>query len=141
MQWSWLADLVLLIHAVYVAYVVIGLAAILMGVALGWNWIRSPWFRATHLTAIALVVVESIAGLACPLTTLEDRLRIAAGEHGYPAGCIAHWVRPLIFFDFPQSVFTAGYIAFGLIVAAVFWLAPPDFTWRKSTHESRAGQH
>jgi hypothetical protein len=61
----------------------------------------------------------------CPLTTLESRLRIAAGERGYPAGCVVHWVQPLIFFDFPQSVFTTSYFAFATIVAAVFWLAPP----------------
>ncbi len=128
MLWSRLADLVLLIHAAYVAYVVFGLAAILVGLALGWGWVRNFWFRATHLGAIALVAAEAIAGVACPLTTLEDRLRMAAGESGYPAGWIAHWVWPLIFFDFPQWMFMAGYIAFAAIVAAVFWLAPPDFT-------------
>lgn len=135
MRWSWLADLVLLLHAAYVAYVVLGLAAILLGIARGWDWVRSFWFRATHLAAIALVAAESIAGLACPLTTLEDRLRMAAGEHGYQAGCIAHWVWPLIFFDFPQWVFTIGYIAFASIVVVVFWLAPPYLTWRKGMRE------
>lgn len=127
MLWRWLADVVLLFHAAYVAYVVLGLGAILLGLALDWPWVRNFWFRATHLAAIVLVMAESILGLACPLTTLENRLRIAAGERGYPAaGCIAHWVSPLIFFDFPQWVFTIAYVAFAIIVVAVFWLAPPD---------------
>jgi len=126
MQWSWLADLVLLLHAAFVAYVVLGLAAIVLGIAIGWSWVRNFWFRATHLAAIGLVVAEALVGLACPLTTLENRLRIAAGERGYPAGCVAHWVQPLIFFDFPPWVFTIGYVAFATVVAAVFWLAPPE---------------
>jgi Protein of Unknown function (DUF2784) len=140
MQWSWLADGVLLFHAAYVAYVVFGLAAIVLGIALDWNWVRNFWFRASHLAAIALVMAESIVGLACPLTTLENRLRMAAGERGYRAGCVAHWVQPLIFFDFPQWVFTIGYVAFATIVAGVFWLAPPDLNWRKGVRDARAEQ-
>jgi Protein of Unknown function (DUF2784) len=125
---GWLADLVLLVHAAFVAYVVLGLGAILLGLALHLRWARNFWFRITHLAAIVLVAAESIAGITCPLTTLEDRLRIAAGEQGYgAAGCIAHWVWPLIFFDFPPWVFMIGYIAFAALVTALFWLAPPHF--------------
>jgi hypothetical protein len=125
MEWSWLANAVLLIHAAYVAFVVLGLAAILAGAALGWRWVRNFWLRAAHLAAILLVMAEAIAGVTCPLTTLEDRLRIAAGESGYQAGFIAHWIRPLIFFDFPLWVFTLAYVVFAAAVVAVFWLAPP----------------
>jgi hypothetical protein len=126
MEWSWLADAVLLIHAAYVAFVVIGFAAIVAGAALGWRWVRNFWLRIVHLAAIVLVMAEALAGVNCPLTTLEDRLRTAAGEAGYSAGFIAHWVQPLIFFDFPQWVFTISYIAFAAAVAAIFWLARPD---------------
>jgi hypothetical protein len=129
MQWSWLADGVLLVHAAYVGYVVFGLAAILLGVVLNWGWVRNFYFRATHLGAIALVAAESIVGMDCPLTTLENRLRIAAGEDGGQSGCIAYWVQPLIFFNFPQWVFTAAYLAFAAMVGAVFWMAPPNLNW------------
>ncbi len=120
-----LADAILLFHAAYVAYVVLGLAAIVVGIALNWNWVRNFWFRITHLAAIGLVVAESLAGLECPLTVLENRLRQAAGQRGYAAGCIAHWVQPLIFFDFPRWMFTVGYVLFASAVAAVFFFAPP----------------
>ena len=120
-----LADAILLFHAAYVAYVVLGLAVILVGIALNWNWVRNFWFRITHLAAIGLVVAESLAGVECPLTVLENRLRQAAGERGYSVGCIAHWVQPVIFFDFPRWVFTAGYVLFAAAVATVFFLAPP----------------
>lgn len=126
MRWRWLADGVLLFHAAYVAYVVLGLGVIVLGIALDWNFVRNFWFRATHLAAIVLVVAESSAGMECPLTTLENHLRMAAGERGYPqAGCIAHWVWPLVFFNFPQWVFTVAYVAFAAAVAVVFRVAPP----------------
>ena len=120
-----LADVILLFHAVYVGYVVLGLAAILAGVALDWRWVRNFWFRVSHLAAILLVVCESLVGLTCPLTTGENLLRRAAGQRGYAGGCIARWVQPLIFFAYPPWVFVAGYCAFGLLVAAVFVVAPP----------------
>ena len=82
-----LADAILLFHAAYVAYVVLGLVAIVVGIALNWNWVRNFWFRITHLAAIGLVVTESLVGLECPLTVLENRLRQAAGQRGYAAGC------------------------------------------------------
>ncbi len=125
MAWNLLADLILLFHAAYVGYVVFGLAAILAGIALDWRWVRNFWFRLSHLAAILLVACESLLGMSCPLTTLENRLRLAAGQRGYAGGCIARWVRPLIFFAYPPWVFVAGYCAFGLLVGAVFVVAPP----------------
>jgi hypothetical protein len=125
MGWNFLADLVLLFHAAYVAYVVFGLAIILIGIALRWTWVNNFWFRITHLAAITLVVAESMLGVRCPLTVLENSLRRTAGQTGYGAGYIAHWIQPLIFFDFPPWVFTVGYVVFVLVVAAVFFLAPP----------------
>ncbi len=125
MEWSWLADAVLLFHAAYVGFVVFGFAAIVAGSALGWRWVRNFWLRAAHLAAILLVAAEAIAGAACPLTLLEERLRIAAGQSGYHGGFIAHWIHPLIFFDFPQWIFTLAYIVFAAAVVAAFVLAPP----------------
>jgi len=131
MGWSVLADLVLLFHAAYVAYVVFGLALILIGIVLGWTWVRNFWFRITHLAAIMLVVAESMLGVQCPLTVLENSLRRSAGQSGYATGCVAHWIQPLIFFDFPPWVFTVGYVLFALLVAAVFFLAPPAIRGRR----------
>ena len=42
MGYDLLADLVVAVHVGYVSYVVIGQAAILLGVLLRWNWVRRP---------------------------------------------------------------------------------------------------
>jgi len=70
-----LADLVLVIHLAYAGFIVLGMAAILLGIVLKWQWVRNFWFRLIHLIMIAIVVEESILGVICPLTDWEDQLR------------------------------------------------------------------
>src|ERR1700756_1515258 len=97
-----LADAVVIIHAAYVAFVVFGLAAILVGAAMRWRWTRSFAFRITHLAAIALVCLESIVGVMCPLPTLEDSIRQrGGGASRYPGDFIAYWAHRMIFYNFP----------------------------------------
>ena len=134
-----LADLVVLVHAAYVGFVVLGLATTLIGILFRWSWVRNFYFRAAHLAAIALVSVEAIAGIACPLTTLEKMLRQKADQTGYPGDFVGYWVHAIIFVDAPPWVFTACHIVFGLLVAAVFVLAPPRWPRRaQSARGSRA---
>ncbi len=65
------ADLVVAVHVAYVAYVVLGQLAILVAAPFKRQWARNPWFRFTHLGAIAVVAYEAIRGLRCPLTVWE----------------------------------------------------------------------
>ena len=58
-----LADVVVAIHALYVAFVVLGLVAISIGYARAGDWVRNRYFRLFHLAAIGLVCVESIVGI------------------------------------------------------------------------------
>ena len=57
-----------------------GLVAILLGGWRKWRWVRNFWFRLLHFLMIAVVVVESLVGIVCPLTDWEDALREKAGE-------------------------------------------------------------
>jgi hypothetical protein len=124
MQYRLLADVVVGIHALYVGFVVFGLIAILLGRAIGWRWVRNPYFRILHLAAIGFVCLESIVGIDCPLTTLENGLRLAGGQNGYGADFIGYWLDRLIFYDVPPRVFMLIYLAFGLLVLSTFWLVP-----------------
>lgn len=124
-----LADVVLIIHAGVIAFVIGGLILTLIGAAAGWKWVRNRWFRLAHLGAIGYVVIQAWVGLTCPLTDLENHLRRQAGQAGYgEQGFIAHWLHQLIFFNADPWVFTLAYTLFGAAVAAAFWLAPP--LWR-----------
>ena len=86
-----LADAIVVVHLVYVAFVVLGMAAILAGIVRRWAWVRNFWFRTVHLLMIAVVVVESLCGILCPLTDWEDRLRNASGSPNEPGTFIGRW--------------------------------------------------
>lgn len=120
-----LADLIVVFHAGYVGFVVLGQVAILLGLLLRQRWARNFAFRITHLVMIGIVVLESLIGLTCPLTTWEQALRHRAGASTYTGDFLGHWAHRLIFFRAEPWVFTWAYILFGLLVAATFLLAPP----------------
>lgn len=124
-QYARLADLVALVHALYVLFVVGGQLLIMVGWARGWQWTDAWWFRGLHLGAIALVVVEAWTGVFCPLTRLEGWLRQLAGRHGYGRSFIGYWVDRMLYYQAPAWAFTAAYTAFGLLVLATFLLHPP----------------
>jgi len=116
-----IADVVLVVHFAFVAFVVGGLAAIWIGAAAGWRWVRSFRFRVIHLAAICFVAAEALLGVVCPLTLWEDALRGRASESGF----IARWIHAVMFYQLPPWVFTTSYIAFAVIVALTFRFVPP----------------
>jgi hypothetical protein len=126
MNYSNLADLVLLIHFAIVLFVVGGLLLIILGNLLRWPWVNRWWFRAMHLLAISVVVLESWLGIECPLTTLENWLRLQAGQGVYQGSFIQHWVHSVMFYQAPGWVFALAYTLFALAVVAAWWRWPPQ---------------
>ena len=122
------ADVILLLHVLFVAFVVIGLVFIFVGKVRFWSWIRNPWFRIIHLAAITVVVVQSWLGLICPLTTIEMALRSRAGDTVYSGSFISHWLESILYYQIPPWIFVVCYMAFGaVVVASWFWVRPRRF--------------
>lgn len=115
-----LADLVLVVHVLFLLFVVGGLAAVVVG-ARRWRWVRNRPFRLAHLGAIALVVAESVLGIACPLTVWEDALRGGGPARSF----VGRWAAWLLYYDFPEWVFAAAYCAFGTLVVWAWRRVPP----------------
>ena len=130
--WRLLADGVVLLHASYVAFVVFGLFAIAIGGVLGAGWVRNLRFRALHLAAMALVFLEMLTNITCPLTVLEDDLRRRAGESAYPGDFISYWTHRLIFFSWPPWVFDALYTGTMLAIIVLLLVVPPDLHVRRA---------
>ncbi len=118
---DFLADLVLAVHLLFVLFVVGGLGLIWAGAAAGWHWVRNFRFRIAHLAAICFVALEAALGVICPLTAWEDALRGARTETSF----VARWVHRVLFYSFPEWVFTTVYVLFALAVAVTLWLVPP----------------
>ena len=120
-----LADVVMLIHAAIVAFVVAGLVLTVLGLIRRWAWVRNFWFRAVHLAAIAVVVGQAWLGVICPLTHVENWLRREAGGSTYPGGMVAYWLNRALFYDAEPWIFTLCYTIFGALVLATFVFGPP----------------
>ena len=127
MNWPRIAaDLTLILHTAFIAFVLVGLILTWIGIFARWRWVRGFGFRATHMAAIVFVVVQAYFGIVCPLTILENNLRVRAGQSAYgDRGFIHHWLHNLIFFDAPSWVFTLCYTLFGLLVLGTLIFAPP----------------
>src|SRR5262245_18745555 len=130
-----LADIVGLVHFGYVAFVVVGLVLILIGIPLQWQWIRNPWFRHIHQAMILVVALESVGGIMCPLTTWESKLRVLAGQPEVGDSFVANLLNTIMFFDTDAEgewlgidhwAFKSGYVSFAALVIMTFFLAPPS---------------
>lgn len=125
MLWWLLADFVLVVHALFVLFVVLGQILILIGLWRRWLWVRQRSLRQLHLLAIAVVVLQSWLGVLCPLTAIENELRIRAGDAPYAGSFIHYWLHRILFYDAEPWVFTVIYTLFGGIVALTWMLARP----------------
>jgi hypothetical protein len=115
------ADALLILHFAIVVFIAGGLLLTWAGAALGWDWVRNPWFRYLHLGAIGFVALEALIGVVCPLTEWEDMLR--GGVR--PESFVGRWVQRLLFYRAPEWVFTALYVAWAAATLVTLRLVPP----------------
>jgi hypothetical protein len=120
-----LADATLVSHALFVAFVIGGQAAVLIGWWRGWGWTRGAVFRYAHATAIGVVVIKAWLGIPCVLTVLENALRARAGAEPYRQTFIAYWLGRLLYYSAPPWVFTLAYSLFALLALAAWIAVPP----------------
>jgi hypothetical protein len=81
------ADAVLVVHLLFILFAALGALLVVWRGAVAW----------LHLPALAWAVWIVATHGICPLTPLENSLRRAAGEAGYPGGFIDHYLMPLIY--------------------------------------------
>lgn len=87
MGYRFLADAVLLVHLAFILFVAFG--ALLVA--------RWPRLLPLHLAAAAWGVGIELLGAICPLTYVENHMRLQAGGAGYRGGFIDHYLLPLIY--------------------------------------------
>ncbi len=120
-----MADLILVVHALYVLGIVVPIPLILLGAWRGWRFVGNRWFRRMHLAMIGVVVLETLLQVACPLTVLEVGFRDRMAPEVSPPSFLAHWVRRWLYYNWPPRVFTAIYLATGALVVVLYVLVPP----------------
>ncbi|MCS6926978.1 MAG: DUF2784 domain-containing protein [Candidatus Binatia bacterium] len=113
-----LADVVVTFHLAFVLFVVLGALFVRR-----WRWIM--WL---HLPAVAWGVIVEWTGWTCPLTPVENWLRVWGEEAGYTGGFIDQYVTAVLY---PTGLPPAAHRLLGVAVLAVnlvlYWrvLSPP----------------
>jgi hypothetical protein len=82
-----LADSVLVVHLLFIVFVVVGSAIAL----------RFPWVALAHVPAALWGAYIELSGGLCPLTPLENGFRHAAGDSGFTGDFIDHYLVPIIY--------------------------------------------
>lgn len=117
MGYGLLANAVAVAHLAFVGFVVLGGLVV-------WHAPRAAWL---HLPAVVWGVAIEWSGAICPLTPLEQGLRLRAGAAGYEGDFIERYLWPVLY---PTALTRADQLALGglalAINVAVYW-----WLWRR----------
>lgn len=106
MPYGALADLALVIHFAFVAFVVFGGLAAL-------RWRRVAW---VHIPVAIYGALIELVGFVCPLTPIEIAFRERGGEAAYQGGFIEHYITAALY---PTGLTREIQIVLGLSVLAL----------------------
>ncbi|WP_439888859.1 DUF2784 domain-containing protein [Pseudomonas sp. MBLB4123] len=111
------ADAVLVVHLLFILFVLLGGLLVLRWRVLAW----------LHLPAALWGAVVELYSLQCPLTPLENALRRAAGEQGYDGGFVEQYLLPLIY---PAGLTPGVQLLLGVLVLVVNGAIYGYLLWR-----------
>jgi hypothetical protein len=122
MAYRVLAEIVLVLHFCFVIFVVLGGMLVLRQLA----WL--------HIPAVIWGVLIEFFWWACPLTTLENRLRQFGGEAGYETGFIDYYVSAVLYAPpSPAARVTLGLLLIGFNVLIYLYLLRRHFSLRPTS--------
>ncbi len=106
MMYHLLADLVLCVHFLFVVFSLLGALLLL-------RWPKMVW---GHLPAVAWAAWIEFSGNICPLTPLENALRIRGGGVGYAGDFVGHYLLGVLY---PAGLTRQTQIILGILVLGV----------------------
>lgn len=106
-----------LLHLAFILFVFLG----------GLLVLRRPRLAWLHLPAALWGALIEFRGWFCPLTPLENRLRLAAGQEGYATGFVEHYILPVVY---PPGLTREVQLVLGAVVVLVNGAAYA-WVWRR----------
>jgi len=109
-----LADAVLILHLSFILFVVLGGLLVLL----------RRWLMWLHLPAVAWGILIEFAGWICPLTPLENWLRMQGGSKGFSGSFIDHYLVSLIYPDglTRELQWQLGALVLAINLGIYFWV-------------------
>ena len=136
MLYKILADLIVVMHFVWILFMLIGAILTLSGFFYKrfFDW----WlFRTLHLCGIIYVGLLALLREYCPLTILENTLRVKYNpDLTYPGSFIVYYVEKLVYPDLNPSIILVPTIFIAVFTIVVFIIKSPTkirriFKWRE----------
>ena len=87
--YQFLADGVVVLHLLFILFVVLG----------GIMTLVLPKVIWVHIPCVIWVVIIEFTGKICPLTPLENELRSRAGQGMYSGDFVFHYIEPMIYLE------------------------------------------
>jgi hypothetical protein len=103
MLFRWAADGVLLLHFAFIVFALLGAT-----MAVWWRWVPL-----VQLPAAAWALFIELTGRICPLTYLENYLRIKADQTGYTESFVEHYLLGIVY---PGDLTKETQLALALVV-------------------------
>ena len=126
MAYKIFADAIIVVHFLYILFMLLGF--LLTGYALFFRQKFFDWwlFRLLHLLGIFYVVSLSILGRYCPLTILENELRLRYEAYSvYSGSFIVHYLEKLVYPDVNPLVIQIPTVFLAIFTIVVFIVRPP----------------
>ena len=120
-MYHFLADFILILHFSIVIFITSLFFFIPIGYKLNWPNVKNKNLRRIHLALMTFITIETILGIACPLTYLENYLLNRYETEFF----LSFWLKKIIYWNFPSSFFIFLYlVCFGWTIA-MWILFPP----------------
>jgi hypothetical protein len=116
-----MATFILLIHVLWVLWMLAGLALTVLGLFKRNRFMDSRLARGLHLAGLLLVAAFPLLGRLCPLTVWEDSLRGAEAGTGF----LQRFFHAVLYWDLPLELFGAAYGLAAIFTALALVLRPP----------------
>jgi len=113
-----LADILMLLHFLWAAFMVIGLP---LGL-----WLRSPTLRWIHFGGMVITAAFAVAGAYCPLTIWEESLRWEADPgFTYEGGFLAHHLSSILYPQIEPWILRSASVLWGTLTVLTMVVIRP----------------
>jgi len=126
MAYKIFADAVIVVHFLFILFMLLGFLLTIYAVLFREKFFDWWLFRSLHLLGIFYVASLSILGKYCPLTILENELRLKYEVFSvYSGSFIVHYLEKLVYPDVNPLVIQIPTVFLAIFTIVMFIVKPP----------------
>lgn len=126
MSYKIFADAIIVVHFLFILFMLLGFLLTAYALVFRQKFFDRWLFRSLHLLGIFYVSSLSILGKYCPLTILENGLRLKyEASSVYSGSFIVHYLEKLIYPDVNPLVIQIPTVFLAIFTIVVFIIKPP----------------